>query len=337
MRGAHAHIKVAAYHEAGHALAAIREGFRVELAQISRRAPGVGRVFIINKSSDRNPFIPSAGAGAARAAWEVSLQRRLPSIRINLAGPLAEARFLGQPLRTLGALSDLSKCERIAATLGTLHEALSAYGGLPTFCPFDRIAEERKRLRRWLARPRTWRTITAIAEALIDRAGLSEQELLQIYLTARSRADQSVLPLVKIPSPSPRQTKPRKSDLGDWTVQVPYVQPTQLTVPMTITADCYAKAIQDLYGPRPVRRRRVFVDQGLIRQVPDRVQHVQPHGKSLGSGVDVGRPVQCFPGLGHRLYGWAARTLGRSMAAGLAAIQRPRSGVDTQASPGGAR
>lgn len=224
MRGAHAHIKIAAYHEAGHALAAIREGVRVRFAQIYRRAPGAGSVHLAIARAPRNPFTPSAGIGAAQAAWEILLKYHLRIIRINLAGPLAEARYLGQPLRTLGALSDLTECQQIAGSLAAFHHELAeTYGDLPKFRPFERISEERKRVRRWLARPRTWQTITAIAHALIERERLSEQELLQIYLTARSPLIQSVLPLVK--STANKQVNTNSLYLGSWAHQI--AQPIQ--------------------------------------------------------------------------------------------------------------
>jgi len=196
IRGANAHIAATAYHEAGHALAALREGYRVEFARISRLWPGAGRVRIAGRGIRKNPFMPSAGPGAARAAWEVSLQRRLAAIRINMAGPLAEARYLGQPLRTLGAVHDLIQCERIACTLAAFHEELwRKYTVLPSFCPFEKIATERKRVRRWLGHPGTWRSIVAIAEALIEQERLSGEEIVQLDLIARAPADQRVLPL----------------------------------------------------------------------------------------------------------------------------------------------
>jgi hypothetical protein len=188
MRGAQAHINAAAYHEAGHALAAMKEGVGLKFAYISRRLPGAGCVRLRKRHSVRNPFIPSAGAGAARSAWEISLQSRMSLIRLYLAGPLAEARYLGQPLRSLGAENDLLKCQHIANTLAGLHQQLDAhYADLPPFRPYERLSEERQRVRRWLGRTQTWQTITAIAEALVERETLSERELLQIYLASRAR------------------------------------------------------------------------------------------------------------------------------------------------------
>ena len=225
MRGANAHIIATAYHEAGHALAALREGVPVQFAQVSRRVPGAGRVRLGPRINARNPFDPSASPGAAKSAWEISLQRCLVDIRIKLAGPLAEAKYLGLPLRTLGAWHDLVCCERIAKRLGALHEGLwHTCFALPPFCPYEQIARERKAVRRWIGRPSNWRSITAIAEALLERERLSGEELLQINLMARTPAHQPVLPLVRLTreteAAKPLPTHPAPVHFGCWSLDI---------------------------------------------------------------------------------------------------------------------
>ena len=242
IRGANAHLAAAAFHEAGHALAALREGYQVEFVRISRLWPGAGLVRIAERRTGRNPFFPSAGNGAASSAWQISLNERLSMIRVYLAGPLAEARYLAQPLRTLGAVNDLMKCDRIASTLANLHEELCRrYVDLPRFGPYETIAMERRRVRQWLGRPGTWRSIMAIADVLMQRERLSGEELVQVNLMARSPAHQPVLPLVRLQGDgSATQSEPRpvteRPQMGNWSFEISGSASQALSVAVNVPA-----------------------------------------------------------------------------------------------------
>ncbi len=94
------HINVAAYHEAGHALAALREGRQVSLVFAFHKYPGNGMCLYAPKPI--NPHDLAFNPGTAKAAWNHTLEATCAEIRIALAGPLAEAKVLGKPLRSLG-------------------------------------------------------------------------------------------------------------------------------------------------------------------------------------------------------------------------------------------
>ncbi|GEM_PF-1391014 len=191
--GKRTHIGVAAWHEAGHALAAIREGRWVVVVEVSESIPGSGVTRQLVQAR-RERFKPAVGPGNARAAWADGLARYLSELRVSLAGPLAEAKASNRPLRALGADFDLKKCRDLARRLQVLRDRVEARGvdcGPPIPEWFN---EERKRVRRWLARPVNWSAIEKIAWQLIRKRRITAREVLACYLEARA-AHQHSLPL----------------------------------------------------------------------------------------------------------------------------------------------
>lgn len=192
-QGAGTHVSVAAWHEAGHALAAMREGRWLVAVEVSERLPGAGvtRQLVKNR---RNRFNPAIGPGNARASWEDSLSRYLSDVRVALAGPLAEAKAINRPLRALGGIGDLERCHVLAKRLSCLREWLQAQG-IDCGAPIpERFNRERDRVRRWLARPVNWQAVEKIAGQLMRRRRITAREVLACYLEARA-CHQHSLPL----------------------------------------------------------------------------------------------------------------------------------------------
>lgn len=192
-RGKRTHISVAAWHEAGHALAAMREGRWVVAVEVSNSLPGAGVTRQLVKRR-RNRFNPAAGPGDARAAWEDTLAAYLADLRVTLAGPLAEARAVNRPLRAIGADIDLQACRFLAQRLQTLRECVEDFGvdcGAPIA---QRFNEERRRVRHWVARPVNWRAIDRIARQLRRRRRITAREVFACYMEARA-GHQRGLPL----------------------------------------------------------------------------------------------------------------------------------------------
>lgn len=192
-RGKRTHIGVAAWHEAGHALAAMREGRWVVAVEVSNALPGSGVTRQLVRRR-RNRFNPAVGPGNARAAWEDTLAAYLADLRVTLAGPLAEAKAVNRPLRAIGADMDLETCRFLAQRLRTLRECVEDFGvdcGAPIA---ERFNQERKRVRRWVARPVNWRAIEKIAWQLRRKRRVTAQEVFACYLEARSGHQQG-LPL----------------------------------------------------------------------------------------------------------------------------------------------
>ena len=178
-------LKMTAWHEAGHALAAMREGRPLQSVLIERKRPGCGFTQF-EPDIWRQQYRPEKSHGNARAAWEEALANHLSRLRITLAGPLAEARKLGQPMRALGAWYDFEGTYWLAQNLMTIQVDLRQYGVyyVPNVPGLFNL--ECRRVRHWLARPVTWSAIDRIAHALLEQGELSAREVLQCYLQARS-------------------------------------------------------------------------------------------------------------------------------------------------------
>jgi len=168
-------IDIAACHEAGHALAALREGRGVSRVFVSRTHPGNGVCW--HGRRPKNPYSIDRSPGAAKAAWHHSLETTRSDLRIALAGPMAEAKALNKPLRSLGCRSDLESCLRLAWRLSDLHSYVSQFARIPPINPNLILDRERKAVRRWLGQPGTWKTIQMLARALSRSASLPSQDL----------------------------------------------------------------------------------------------------------------------------------------------------------------
>jgi len=169
------HINIAAFHEAGHALAALREGRQVFGLRVSTQNPGNG--VCIHARKQRNQYDLAENPGSANAAWLHTLKTTCSDIRICLAGPLAEAKALGKPLRSLGSRSDLEKCIRLANRLECLNTFVSEFVDIGELKGADLLDCERKRVRRWLSQPRVWNAISLAAERLSMTGQLNRQDL----------------------------------------------------------------------------------------------------------------------------------------------------------------
>lgn len=188
------YIEVTAFHEAGHVVAALAEGGRVAAVGVSRRRPGSGLTHMVTQTH-KNPF--NCERGAYRSAWHYTLQSQLKSVRPLLAGPLAEAKLVGTPLRSLGSVSDFERCLQRVESLQSHYNLLKDLGGnLPAFCPYEIVNKERMRVRRWVAQPKVWVCIERLAQALIRQQYLDEEEILWVCSGASTslalRAQESI-------------------------------------------------------------------------------------------------------------------------------------------------
>lgn len=184
-------LNVTAWHEAGHALAAMREGRPLRHVVIEHDRPGFGQTRY-DPDTWQQRYCPKKSHGNARAAWEEALANHLSRLRITLAGPLAEARKLGQPMRALGAWYDFEDTYWLAQSLMTVQLDLRKHGVyfVPNVPSLFNL--ECRRVRHWLARPVTWSAINRIAQALIEQGELSARDVLQCYLQARNPAQHSL-------------------------------------------------------------------------------------------------------------------------------------------------
>lgn len=187
--GSKLYIKVTAYHEAGHAIAALYEGRDVLEISASFSRPGNGLCWSMN--AGRNPYDVTMSPGAALAAWDHTLKTTLADVRIYMAGPLAEAKILGKPLRSHGAESDLKYCMAMITKLGSLSEFISSLVNIEQIDPVALLNHERQKVRRWLAKPKVWACVEFVAFALLVNGKVNRSELEYLtHLAAGSRNNQ---------------------------------------------------------------------------------------------------------------------------------------------------
>jgi hypothetical protein len=188
--GSKLYIKVTAYHEAGHAIAALYEGRDVLEVSASFSRPGNGLCRSLN--TGRNPYDVTMSPGAALAAWNHTLKSTLADVRIYLAGPLAEAKILGKPLRSHGAESDLEYCMAMISKLGFLSEFISSLVNIEQIDPVALLNHERQKVRRWLAQPKVWACVRLVALNLLASGKVNRNEL--EYITHRQGREMDSCP-----------------------------------------------------------------------------------------------------------------------------------------------
>ena len=191
LRGRQVLLTATAWHEAGHALAAMRESRPIHYVRIHFDKPGTGQTMYRHGWPERR-FCPKHSPGNARAVWEEEVAHHLSVLRVLLAGPLAEARKLGKPMRALGGWYDFEDTWWLAQSLMEVQVSLREHGvyfvpNVPAI-----FNAESRRVRHWLARPVTWSAINRIAEELLDKGELGASDVLRCYLCARN---QTQLPL----------------------------------------------------------------------------------------------------------------------------------------------
>lgn len=170
-RGGRTYTKVTAYHEAGHALALLHEGRQVRGIYISVNGHGGG--FCQSAVKKKNPYDVLRNQRSAKAAWLNTLESTYADIRIALAGPLAEAKILGKPLRALGSQSDLDSCIYQVERLARLGSFMGEYIEVTPPNPEQIFEAEKRRTRRWLARPEVWTAVSLVSYVLFHKGKLS--------------------------------------------------------------------------------------------------------------------------------------------------------------------
>jgi hypothetical protein len=165
-------IERTAYHEAGHAVAAIAERRGIKTVSIEPTAEYMGRVQMVKADLPDDLGVGHGGPVSPRTELWVGRE-----LRIDLAGPLAERRFVGRYNRA-GAGGDHANVVNLGSCLHH-GETLDRY-----------IAYMRERTRAFIEHPLQWVRVEAIAEELLARRTITGTRARELYRRAiAERAD----------------------------------------------------------------------------------------------------------------------------------------------------
>jgi len=182
-------IDVTAYHEAGHVVVGLYLGCAIDEVMVDIDNPGDGitvyRPNFIGKFSGI-----SLNHRTALSLWNQVLQEHVKLAKISLAGPLAEAKILAKPLRSLGAKSDLDKVMLIYDVLENIRENLSQYADISDNYRQNFSAKLRLQTRRILNKPSVWRAIGDLAHDLIHWHSLQGNDIAETVQLSMARSRQ---------------------------------------------------------------------------------------------------------------------------------------------------
>lgn len=176
--GSRAHHEVAAYHEAGHAVVALLLGIRIVEVRIDHRQPGAGQTVLHSLESARELWTSTPSPWARSLNCE---QRR--AVVVALAGPLAEARFLGVPLRTLGSIGDFESIHQLMCKPPEKGFVFCHGAMRPDANEF--FKREIRRTRRLLVQPPVWRAVSVVAGDLLSWGSLRGDDVAETVQWAR--------------------------------------------------------------------------------------------------------------------------------------------------------
>jgi hypothetical protein len=174
-RGYPAHVKATAYHEAGHAIAALKMKRFVHRLAVDHNNPGRG-VTWYNSAAD-NPYNIASLSDNSQLAWKYTYDTTLDDIFILLAGPMAESKLLARPLRQLGNKRDLDTCMELVTMLDARARMDRKWTEIPSIKGAELLNHMRGRTRAWVNGKKTWNAISVVATALINKTSIENETL----------------------------------------------------------------------------------------------------------------------------------------------------------------
>ena len=205
--------RITAYHEAAHAVVALRFRIPIEEVALCHVGPVNGYVQMLDV-----PLIPKVARNdhSSLLTWTLVARATEQQSMVLLAGVVAEAKLLGTPLRAHCGESDLSRCLHLCWLLDCYRRALVDTQAMviPEEKPIDMANRLRQRTRQILGHPRTWRAVTALADDLEGWSRLTGHDAADTVQWTRRIKNQLalLLPMPRNASQSDESGVPRVAD-----------------------------------------------------------------------------------------------------------------------------
>jgi hypothetical protein len=164
-------LRIAAHHEAGHAVMMWWHGHSFDSVSIYLDRPGVGRVQCRSILAD---MPPQELWRRGDAIWGLVAEKIMQEVEWSLAGPLAEARYVAEPIGpALGAFDDVYEA------IGLLGRLKQVEVGRTRLAPKEikeiyqdlKLAQER--IECHFGQPSVWRAVETLAATLVTVGSLS--------------------------------------------------------------------------------------------------------------------------------------------------------------------
>jgi hypothetical protein len=200
--------RITAYHEAAHAVVALKFGIRVTDIALCHSGPLAG--YVRMRHGPPASKLANRISRSSELTWKLVARAIEDRAIVFLAGPVAETRLLGTMLWAHGNQSDFSRCQQLCYVLDRYRRHLTHKYGLeiPKEKPADMANRLRRRAMRILANPHTWRAVTVLAEELCGWGKLNGHDAADtVQWTRRIRNQLALrLPISGDTPPAPAKT-----------------------------------------------------------------------------------------------------------------------------------
>ena len=164
-------LRIAAHHEAGHAVMMWWHGHSFDSVSICLDKPGVGRVRCRSVLAD----IPRQELWRQDdATWALVAEKIMKEVEWSLAGPLAESRYVAESISSaLGTFDDAYEAVGLLGRLKQVEVGRTRLAPVEIKEIYRDLKLAQKRIENRFRRPSVWRAVETLAGALVSNGSLS--------------------------------------------------------------------------------------------------------------------------------------------------------------------